>query len=151
MSRTELSSVPFALGSLLLVASCAQQDGVERSGGPATPTVSANLSSGPGSDFYVSPTGSPSGDGSFTNPWDLGTALNGPATVTPGSTIWLRGGMYTNGTYHGGYWSNLTGTAAPPNVVRPYSGERGVVQNKLWVWGSGKWECGFVGGNSHPD
>ena len=150
MSRTELSSVPFALGSLLLVASCAQQDGVERSGGPATPTVSANVSSGPGPDFYVSPTGSPSGDGSFTNPWDLVTALNGPTTVTPGSTIWLRGGMYTNGTYHGGYWSNLTGTAAAPIVVRQYPGERAIVQNNLGIWGSDTWYWGFEVVNPDP-
>jgi len=41
-------------------------------------------------DFYVSPSGSSSGAGSQTSPWDLQTALNQPAAVKPGDTIWLR-------------------------------------------------------------
>ncbi|MEK7061424.1 MAG: hypothetical protein AAB954_02070, partial [Patescibacteria group bacterium] len=45
--------------------------------------------------YYVSPTGSASGNGSLENPWDLQTALNHPAVVHPGDTIWLRGGTYT--------------------------------------------------------
>src|SRR2546423_15291184 len=44
---------------------------------------------------FVSPTGSPAGDGSSAQPWDLATALRGAAgTVHPGDTIWLRGGIY---------------------------------------------------------
>src|SRR5205814_5040657 len=89
--------------------------------------------------FYVSPTGSPSGDGSFTNPWDLATALDGPAAVTPGSTIWLRGGTYSDGPYYGGYLSNLTGTAAAPIVVRQFPGERATVPKFLAVRGGYTW------------
>jgi hypothetical protein len=70
-------------------------------------------------DFYVSPAGNPSGDGSIGNPWDLQTALNQPSAVQPGDTVWLRAG-----TYVGTFTSNLTGTSAFPIKVRQYPGER---------------------------
>ena len=50
-------------------------------------------------EFYVAPNGSPSGSGSFANPWNLQTALNQPASVHPGDTIWLRGG-HLHGQLH---------------------------------------------------
>lgn len=142
-SRTEPGLVVSALASLLLSASCGHRDAVAPTGGPGTLGVSAKLSSAPASEFYVSPAGSPSGDGSFSNPWDLATALNGPAAVTPGSTIWLRGGTYTNGTFFGAYWSNLTGSVAAPIVVRQYPGERATVTRALFVRGAYTWYWGF--------
>src|SRR5712691_8908425 len=69
-------------------------------------------------DFYVSPTATGSGTGSFSNPWQLQTALNQPSGVNPGDTIWLRGG-----TYSGIYTGRLNGTASQPIVVRGYAGE----------------------------
>ena len=69
-------------------------------------------------EFYASPNGSPSGDGSIDNPWDLQTAIKQPASVKPGDTIWLRGG-----TYAGRFTSTLTGTAESPIKVRAYEGE----------------------------
>jgi Bacterial Ig-like domain (group 3) len=70
--------------------------------------------------FYVATYGTPNGDGSLTNPWDLQTALNQPASVHPGDEIWVRGGTYT---HTGNFTSNLTGTANSPIVVREYPGE----------------------------
>ncbi len=52
-----------------------------------------------GTDFYVAPNGSPSGNGSINSPWDLKTALNQPAAVHAGDTIWLRGGTYTTAVH----------------------------------------------------
>jgi hypothetical protein len=72
-----------------------------------------------GRSFFASPTGTSRGDGSLQAPWDLQTALDHPAEVRPGDTIWLRGG-----TYPGTYASYLVGTAASPIVVRQYPGER---------------------------
>ncbi len=72
--------------------------------------------------YYVSPTGSASGNGSLENPWDLQTALNHPAVVHPGDTIWLRGGTYT-----GNFISNLTGTETAPITVKQYPGEKAVL------------------------
>lgn len=129
-------SVRYALTWSLLLASCAQQDVVKaRTGTPATST--------PLPEFYASPGGSPTGDGSLTRPWDLRTALHQPAPVTPGSTIWLRGGRYGGGPDRGGVLSTLTGTADAPIVVRQFPGERTIVMNSLDVTGAYTWYWGF--------
>jgi hypothetical protein len=64
-------------------------------------------------DYYVSQAGKPDGSGSADNPWDLATALAAPAAVQPGDTIWLH-----EGTYRGGFVSQLKGTREMPIVVR---------------------------------
>src|SRR5438093_12446960 len=123
LSRSGPGVVPVAAALLLLLASCAPWDSVAPKDAPGTRGLTANRSAGPAPDFYVSPTGSPSGDGSFTNPWDLATALAGPAAVTPGSTIWLRGGLYTNAADPRGFASTLMGAPDAPIAVRQYPGE----------------------------
>jgi hypothetical protein len=83
------------------------------------PSPSPNPSPSPAPvGFYVAPNGSPSGNGSITQPWDLQTALNQPSNVPPGATIYLRGG-----TYSGKFYSGLTGLLALPITVRSYPGE----------------------------
>ena len=67
----------------------------------------------PAADFYVSPDGNSSADGSRARPWDLATALAQPQAVKPGDTIWLLGG-----TYRGGFESRLKGAAGAPITVR---------------------------------
>jgi hypothetical protein len=128
-----------ALGWCLLLASCAQQDVVKDR--PGTPGISTPLPAGP--EFYASPSGSPRADGSRTKPWDLQTALSQPGPVTPGSTIWLRGGRYTGGTYRGGFLSKLTGTADAPIVVRQAPGEHATITNGLYTAGAYTWFWGF--------
>lgn len=80
-------------------------------------------------DYYVSPTGSSSGDGSINNPWDLYTAFNLGA-VNAGDTIWLRGGVYWP---RESSWESLEcyllGTANAPIIVRNYPGEHVILQN----------------------
>lgn len=73
-------------------------------------------------DFYVSPTGQSSGNGSQSSPWSLTAALAHPSSVRPGDTIWLRAG-----TYRGAFESRLRGTSAAPIVVRAYRGERATI------------------------
>lgn len=75
---------------------------------PASPTPTPLL---PG--FYVATSGSPVGNGSINNPWDLRTALNQTRAIRPGSIVYLRGG-----TYFGKFTNRLTGV-----VVRSYPGE----------------------------
>ena len=85
-------------------------------------------------DWYISPTGSPSGNGTIDSPWDLKTALDHPPAVQPGDTIWLRGGTY--GYDYGGSWlleSYLSGTVDAPITVRQYPGESATVQ-LYWEW-----------------
>jgi parallel beta-helix repeat protein len=97
-------------------------------------------------DFFVSPSGSSSGDGSLANPWDLATALAGPASVLPGDTIWLRGG-----TYHGTFTSKLSGTSIAPITVRRFRNERATLDGGsagfnnpvLYVQGQYTWFWGF--------
>ncbi len=149
-SRSGPGVVPLAVALLLLLASCALQDSVAPKDASGTRGTSADLSAGPAPDFYVSPTGSPSGDGSFANPWDLATALAGPAEVIPGSTIWLRGGMYTNAADPRGFASTLMGTPDAPIVVRQYPGERATVTNILFVTGAYTWFWGFEVTNPAP-
>lgn len=70
--------------------------------------------------WYVTTTGTSSGDGTTDAPWDLNTALGGGhGKVQVGDTIWLR-----QGTYAGQFYSGLSGTASNPIVVRGYPGER---------------------------
>ncbi|HUJ10091.1 MAG TPA: immunoglobulin domain-containing protein [Verrucomicrobiae bacterium] len=80
-------------------------------------------------DFYVSPTGSASGNGSIGNPWDLLTAFGQPSSVQPGDTIWFRGGIYVPANPS---WPSLEcylqGTANAPIIVRAYPGERVIFQ-----------------------
>ena len=143
-SRGARVLVCLALASLALLASCALSDSVEPSDCAGTPCLSAKLSPGPAPEFFVSPDGAPSGDGSFAKPWDLATALDGPPAVTPGSTIWLRGGTYADGRhFEHGYLSNLTGAADAPIVVRQYPGERATVTKFLNIRGSYTWYWGF--------
>jgi Dockerin type I domain len=104
-------------------------------------------------DFYVSPTGSSSGDGSLAKPWNLQTALNQPSAVKPGDTIWLQGG-----TYSGTFTSSLAGTSSQPIVVRNYSGERATLDGGnsngtavLTIGGSYTWFWGLEIMSSDPN
>lgn len=71
--------------------------------------------------YYAAPDGSSQGDGSREHPWDLGTALDGKH-VSPGTTIWLRGG-----TYLGPFTSYLTGSENAVITVRQAPGERAII------------------------
>ena len=75
-------------------------------------------------DFYVSPTGAASHDGSLARPLDLATAIASTTPARPGDTIWMRGGVY-----RGAFTSALTGTAAAPITLRQYPGERATIDN----------------------
>lgn len=73
--------------------------------------------------YYVTTTGTSSGDGSVGRPWNLATALSGAGgRVHPGDTVWIRGG-----TYSGAFTSSVTGAPGLPVVVRAYPGERAII------------------------
>ena len=80
--------------------------------------VFTSIDSALAAEFFASPDGSSSGDGSIAKPWDLNTALGHPASVQPGDTIWLRGGTYT-----GSFTSSLLGSSGSPITVRNYEHE----------------------------
>lgn len=121
--------------------------------GPQPTASSTVLPTLAGRDFYVAPTGSPAGDGSLDNPWDLPTALNQPSAVHPGDKIWLRGG-----TYRGKFNSSLTGTSSAPITVRQYPSERATLDGGntsgaaiLTVQGAYTWYWGFEIMSSDPN
>ncbi len=58
----------------------------------ASPTFAA--------DYYVSPSGSSTGDGSMSNPWDL---LTGNSRMRPGDTLILKDGIYAVDTVNRGW------------------------------------------------
>ena len=105
-------------------------------------------------DHFAAPNGSRTGDGSIDHPWDLDTALGSPsgsqpASVKPGDTIWLRGGIYVPATGNG-YLSHVTGTPGSPIIVRNYNGERATLQAGtnafvLAAYGSDTWYWGLEG------
>jgi hypothetical protein len=98
----------------------------------AQPSSPANLPTG-GNSWFVTTSGSSSGDGSAAHPWDLATALAGPGSVKPGDTIWLRAGKYGAGQSGSSVNSRLVGTASAPIVVRAYPGERVTIDEWLEV------------------
>ncbi|HYF48607.1 MAG TPA: chitobiase/beta-hexosaminidase C-terminal domain-containing protein [Planctomycetota bacterium] len=104
-------------------------------------------------EFHVSPTGTSAGTGSAASPWNLQTALNHPAAVKPGDTIWLHGGTYT-----GRFVSRLIGTATAPIIVRQAPGERATIDGGvntsgatiLNIQGKYTWYWGFEVTSSDP-
>ncbi len=72
--------------------------------------------------FHVSPEGRPDGDGSAKKPWDLATALAHPTAVKPGYTLWIHEGIY-----RGGFRSELKGEPGAAIIVRPFPGERAII------------------------
>jgi hypothetical protein len=59
--------------------------------GPGIPVVPPTFTC----DYYASPSGVASGNGSATNPWDLQTALGKTSLITASKTLCLKGGTYT--------------------------------------------------------
>jgi len=102
-----------------------------------------------GAQYFVSPDGRPSGQGTETSPWDFQTALNQPAAVKPGDVIWLRAGIY--GTGRTQFTSKLAGTAAAPIIVRQWPGERATVNGGVAVYGPYVWFWGFEVTSTVPD
>jgi hypothetical protein len=100
-----------------------------------------------GADHFVSPVGTPAGDGSFTKAWDLRTALNQPPSVLPGDTVWLLPGTYRAPTSDG-FVSKLNGTPDRPITVRNFHGNRTTIdghatQAALTIYGSYTWFWGL--------
>jgi hypothetical protein len=112
----------------------------------------------PKRQWFVSPSGSPTGQGTQSSPWDLATALaHGPGhiKIRPGDIVWLRAGRYT-----GTYLSTLNGSENAPVVVRAFPGERVIIdkatvndekQPALKVRGSWVWFWGIEIMNSNPN
>ena len=72
-------------------------------------------------EYYVSPSGSDNNSGTLSSPWQtLGYALG---KLSPGDTLYLRGGTYYEHEINVG----VKGTAAAPITIQSYPGERAVI------------------------
>lgn len=101
-------------------------------------------------DFFASPDGS--GDGTRRAPWPLARALEHPAAVRPGDTLWLLPGVY-RGTFE----SRLRGRPGAPIRVRALPGARVTLDGGrsggkaiLTVDGAHTWYEGFEVTSSDP-
>lgn len=82
---------------------------------------------------YASPNGSAGNAGTELSPWDLQTALE-HSSILPGATVFLRGGTYKHpnrAVSSKGYFVRLQGAAGNPIVVRPYPGERAIIDGGI--------------------
>lgn len=98
----------------------------------------ALASSARAADFYVATDGKSTNTGSISSPWDLQTALNHPASVRPGDTIWLRNGIHRVANRVTRFNSRLLGTSSAPITVRQYPGERATIDGAI-LQNSGGW------------
>ncbi len=76
-------------------------------------------------EFHVSPSALPNGNGSRSNPWMINVALQS-STVQPGDTITLDGGMYvnpTNGQDQIAFKCTISGSSSRPIIVRAAPGQ----------------------------
>jgi hypothetical protein len=84
-----------------------------------------------GAEYFVSPSGSSTGDGSKAKPYNLTTVLTG-SVAQPGDTFWLMGG-----THAIGYLSTkLQGAAGRPVTLRAIPGQRATVDGAITHWSS---------------
>ncbi|HLH17200.1 MAG TPA: malectin domain-containing carbohydrate-binding protein [Bryobacteraceae bacterium] len=114
------------------------------SAGSKTVSVSVSVAAAPsagnpppvssGNSWYVTTSGSASGNGTMASPWDLATALSGAGgRIKPGDTVWIRAGKYGAGQSNSSISASLVGTASAPIIVRAYPGERVTIDEWLEV------------------
>jgi hypothetical protein len=77
--------------------------------------------------YYVSINGVNSGDGSFTNPWNLQTALSSKDKIKGGDIIWLHEGIY-NGRFVSSIFSK---DAKYPIQIKPYKNAKVVLNGNV--------------------
>jgi len=78
----------------------------------------ANITQAAVTTFYISPSGSDSGDGTKDSPWE--TIAFAIPQLQPGDTLYARGGTYSGQQY---YWSSPSGTSGSPITFAAYPGE----------------------------
>ncbi len=86
-----------------------------------------------GTRHYVAPSGSDSAAGTLASPWR--TVGRGLAALYPGDTLIIRGGTYRERIK----LTLRSGTSTERVLVKPYPGERPVVQGLLWLKNPSYW------------
>lgn len=96
--------------------------------------------------FYVSSNATAGGTGTFANPWQFQIALNHPAALQPGDTVWLRGGVYTNAfDAQTSFSCKTNGTANAPIIFRNYNNESAIIDgNSTYSLYAGLGTCSYT-------
>jgi hypothetical protein len=110
----------------------------------ATPIVNPTE---PPTGFFVATNGSPVGNGSIDQPWDLATAMGHPPAVQPGDTIWLRGGTYADAAMV----TQIVGEVGRRIEVRAYPGEKPILDLYNGVSGADEESMGWTMQGSYTD
>ncbi|MAT45600.1 MAG: hypothetical protein CL609_24990 [Anaerolineaceae bacterium] len=102
---------------------------------PVIPDFVKNLTSNNyRSEFYVTTSGSPNGDGSLNHPWDLDSALLDSGNVRGGDIIWIKGGTYHPNIEPSKYNVKISGDDNNPVIVRAFPGERVSIDGGIQVY-----------------
>ncbi len=109
----------------------------------AVPVISYADSFKSANEFHVSPTGSPTGDGSLNAPWDAATMFSS-SFIAPGDIVWMHGGDYDNTSETLVYKTYLQGTKDRPIIIRAYGdGPVDIHINDTTLSASWNWFWGF--------
>ncbi len=93
-------------------------------------------------EWYVSPKGTPKGQGTRDDPWDIESALLGKPAIKPGDTLYLLAGTYKRRPYEK-FMVKLVGAEGKPIHVRPAPKGRAIIDGgidvhppsaHLWIW-----------------
>lgn len=104
------------------------------------------LTTTPARTYYVSPSGTPGGNGTRARPWNLPTALAGAGgRLQPGDTVWLTAGRYV-----GSFRTQLQGAPSRPIVFRQERGARATIDGTLFAQGADLVFWGFEIMQSNP-
>lgn len=108
----------------------------------STPTASSTATASPTPptsftcDYYASTTGSASGSGTISSPWNLHTALNKTTLVVAGKTLCVQAGVYNGkfkSTLNGGTVRGLGGVVIDGYVFSPLSSAITATQTSIPV------------------
>lgn len=97
--------------------------------------------------YFVATNGSPNGNGSINQPWDLQTALNNKDVIKPGDLVLLRQGRYGLGGSTT-FTSNISGAINDYVTIKNYNGELATIDGNITVNGNYTQWWGFEVTNS---
>ena len=80
--------------------------------------------------WHAATNGSPTGDGTVSKPWDLGTAFTALTQIKPGDSILMRGGRY-NFDLVSRWEIRFSGIASARITIRSFPGELAILDTQL--------------------
>lgn len=148
LSRRLAQGWSMVAAAATLAGACVGERAIADPSTPPTDTTTVPTQPPPATrvGYYAAPSGSSSGDGSMSRPWDLTTALaGGNGRVQAGDTVWMRAGTYT-----GNFRTAIAGQPGKFIVFRQFPGERATVDGTIRLDGADVALWGFEVMRSSP-